>query len=306
MEFLAAVASISAVLQIQLIATQRIASFLWQPVINARLYGGGPGFILFIFGNRTVWRTEASVLGIMDDDDALGFKKSVQDECTMISVAAAIVAQIAMTGFSLEHLSETHCSARAFLLFSVVSSLMAVYYATTQQRIVGRLLRPKKIRGWIRGSLSQPGQDLWDFDLHKRPCDPEEYRSTPPELELIDVRSRCFTPSVASVVALSAPQFLLTSSLVSLLLAIGIYSGFIWTRNLDTATGSSGSRNIFIVYIISMVVCIVLYSTCRLIQDHDKRWEVEILDDYVKLYVEKHPAVVRTWTQNSTGTHPGN
>lgn len=51
-----------------------------------RLYGL-PGIVLLFFGSQTTWRIEAQVLGKLDDKEALEFKKSVQDECTMISVA---------------------------------------------------------------------------------------------------------------------------------------------------------------------------------------------------------------------------
>lgn len=48
---------------------------------------GAPGIILYLFGSRTTWNVEAQVLGRQDEDDAMQFKKSVQDECTMVSVA---------------------------------------------------------------------------------------------------------------------------------------------------------------------------------------------------------------------------
>jgi hypothetical protein len=48
----------------------------------------GPwGIPLLLFGNRTIWRIQAQTLGRVNDDDALAFKKSVYDECTMIAVA---------------------------------------------------------------------------------------------------------------------------------------------------------------------------------------------------------------------------
>lgn len=53
-----------------------------------RLYGPS-GLILLFFGSRTTWRVEAQVLGQLDDDVAMDFKKSVQDECTMISTAVS-------------------------------------------------------------------------------------------------------------------------------------------------------------------------------------------------------------------------
>jgi hypothetical protein len=55
-----------------------------------KLYGVS-GIPLVLFGNRTIWRIQAQVLGQVKDDDALAlalaFKKSAYDECTMIAVA---------------------------------------------------------------------------------------------------------------------------------------------------------------------------------------------------------------------------
>jgi hypothetical protein len=50
---------------------------------------GQSGIPLFIFGNRTTWRIQAQILGELDDDDALAFKTSVYNECTMIAVAVS-------------------------------------------------------------------------------------------------------------------------------------------------------------------------------------------------------------------------
>lgn len=87
---------------------------------------GSPGLFLFLFGNQTAWKLQAQIVGGIDDDAVMAFKKSVQDECTMISIAvriprfrshmlkhanlsqAAIVAQIAITAMSLDKLDETH------------------------------------------------------------------------------------------------------------------------------------------------------------------------------------------------------
>jgi hypothetical protein len=61
------------------------------------------------------------------------------------------VAQIAITTLSSSGLSQTHWLAKGLLVFSLTSALMTVYYATTQYRALGRLLRPKHVREWIRG-----------------------------------------------------------------------------------------------------------------------------------------------------------
>lgn len=57
-----------------------------RPVLLVHLYGL-PGAFLLVFGSQTTWLTEAQVLCTMCDEDALNFKKSIQDECTMVSVA---------------------------------------------------------------------------------------------------------------------------------------------------------------------------------------------------------------------------
>jgi hypothetical protein len=50
---------------------------------------GPSGIIAWAFGSQTVWRAEARVLETLNDDDAIAFKKSIQDECTTISVAVS-------------------------------------------------------------------------------------------------------------------------------------------------------------------------------------------------------------------------
>jgi hypothetical protein len=55
---------------------------------------GPSGIALFLFGNRTTWRIQAQILGQVKDEDALAFKTSVYNECTMIAVAVSIPIQV--------------------------------------------------------------------------------------------------------------------------------------------------------------------------------------------------------------------
>jgi hypothetical protein len=67
------------ILYLYLFETVRVIELL-------KLYGLlGP--VLYLFGNRNTWRLQAQVLGYLKDEDAFAFKKSVRDECAMISVA---------------------------------------------------------------------------------------------------------------------------------------------------------------------------------------------------------------------------
>lgn len=61
---------------------------LRRPFALYEIYGIW-GIALLVFGSRTTWRIEAYVLARLDDENALSFKKSIQDECTMISIAVS-------------------------------------------------------------------------------------------------------------------------------------------------------------------------------------------------------------------------
>lgn len=47
---------------------------------------GLTGLILGVFGSSNVWLAEARILGGMVDNQAMEFRKSVQDECNMIAI----------------------------------------------------------------------------------------------------------------------------------------------------------------------------------------------------------------------------
>jgi hypothetical protein len=72
-------------------------------------------------------------------------------------------------------------------------------------------------------------------------------------------------PSPAAVLTISAPNILLSASLNSFLLGLGIYLAYVWTRNLDTAAGTIGSRAVFITYVASLIVCYGIYELSGLV-----------------------------------------
>ncbi|KAF2435024.1 hypothetical protein EJ08DRAFT_730152 [Tothia fuscella] len=315
-----------------LIATTEISLEVLDIIAHASLHSiqltklcGLSGLVLSIFGSRMTWCLEAHVLGTGKDEDALAFKSSLLEHCNTISVAAAIVAQIAVTALTLTSLSKTHWIARGFLAFSLVSALMAVYYASTQHRVFAHMFNPRQIRIWIRGGKSENNEksrivpslsailmkiakqrkgrgsstysatQRESFDLPTSsplpgPCDADDLvLEGIPDTELkACLRHFCFTPSVFAVITIPAPQALLTSSLYSLFIALGIYSGFRWTRNLELDAGTHDSRNVFVMYIVGLGVCLAVYTLSQIIQAEDKRSEIAILDDYVKDYVVDH------------------
>jgi hypothetical protein len=115
-----------------------------------------------------------------------------------------------------------------------------------------------------------------------------------------DIIRCCFTPSVAFVITISAPQMLLSGCLLMLLTALGIYLGFLWTRSLNTNAGNNDSRSVFITYVVGLAVSGFVYSISQRFQDGEKRPERQIVERYFRGYVDAHPGVVRSWGVNAS------
>lgn len=240
-------------------------------------------------------------------------------------------------------MDEIHWSARGLLVLSLICALMAVYYATTQQRTMGCLLHAPQIRLWIRGGVgileearvvpsfqqflvrrllslnrTDEGQKrplvktnpkaiyyirqidsisgIWSIFSRSqlRPCDPKAFN---PDLSTVttlkrDLKLQCFTPSVASVISLSTPQITFSTSLISLVVALGVYLRSLWAQKPDDTTGGNAWRNIFIMYVVGVGICIIIYSFSRIIQDRDNRGEGAIIEDYLDDWVKKNLDVV--------------
>ena len=108
-----------------------------------------------------------------------------------------------------------------------------------------------------------------------------------------------FTPSISSVITISAPRILQSTSLLSLLLELGMYFGFVWTRRLDVDAGIDGSRNVLIFYLTALTVCFRIYSVSRLSQDNEEITERMIILGYIKDFVENHANITRPARDNT-------
>lgn len=104
--------------------------------------------------------------------------------------------------------------------------------------------------------------------------------------------------SLWSAFILQAPFSYMQLSLGSFVLGLGIYLGFVWTRDLDQGAGPNDSRNIFIVFVLLVVFCIYFYVTPALYKEIEvlpvKRWKdyQDRLGDFAErqgAYVKGHP-----------------
>ena len=102
------------------------------------------------------------------------------------------------------------------------------------------------MRAWIRGDSKGPHDYIRENDYAR------------PNLARDLVRS--FAPDPSSVLTVSAPGLLLSASLYFLLIGFGVYLGFMWTRALDDLAGPDDNREVFIIYVVSLIFCYGLYS----------------------------------------------
>lgn len=150
----------------------------------------------------------------------------------------------------------------------------------------------KVLEAWGRPPKELLPCDPHDLDLSQVPL-----LSTPGFL-----RRKCFTPSVLSVITISAPQMLLSASLATLLAGFGVYLGFTWTRKLDALAAPQDSRNVFIMYLVSLGVCILVYSISRIVKETDLLTETQILENHVKEHVTTHTTTLETaWQVTDLG-----
>lgn len=207
---------------------------------------------------KSVWDVLVKVLGSPYPGPAFQLKKILEDESGRIGVTGAIIAQAAFTALNLPSIADIHWSGRALCIFSLVSSILAVYFAGSQVWIVGGLMEEHEIRNWIRG-----GEEETDEVLERIFSDNDATGPTASPQSVL----RTLVPAVSSVLTVSAPRLLLSASLKSLLTGLGVYLGFVWTKKLDVFGTVEGNRDVFVVYIAALMLCYGVYTLAGLDQE---------------------------------------
>lgn len=67
-------------------------------------------------------------------------------------------------------------------------------------------------------------------------------------------------PSPESCLLISGPRLLLTASLISFVIALGIYLGFLMSLHLTNDSAPNDSRNVFIFYLVSAIGSYALFN----------------------------------------------
>ncbi|KAK7542432.1 uncharacterized protein J3D65DRAFT_613775 [Phyllosticta citribraziliensis] len=194
------------------------------------------------------------------DDEVANVKKSFAEDFAMLAVAGAILAQVAMTGYSLGSLDETHWTAiGAFTVALVTGALTVVHSCLLQQRL-NSLFGPQDLRLW----LSQPADD--------GPVSDSEAgldRRTRLRNRMSRVRSRSpynqtllegpRRASLSAVFIINVPAMLLYYSVIFFLAGLGIYVGSSWSRNLDNFASQADAMRVMILYIVTASIGLLIF-----------------------------------------------
>lgn len=127
----------------------------------------------------------------------------------------------------------------------MVTALLAVYFSNNQAWTISHLSSEKKLRAWI---LDVDPADNYENVLRLR----LKYSDGPSTIIMDSI-----APAPSSAITISAPSLLLSSSLLLLLSGMGVYLAFVWTWEVDKDAGTPSSRDVFIVYIITLGVSLV-------------------------------------------------
>ncbi|EEY22682.1 conserved hypothetical protein [Verticillium alfalfae VaMs.102] len=180
----------------------------------------------------------------------------------MAAVAGAIIAQVAITGLSLEARSQAHWTASAFLTASIAFGVISVYVSfIVQQELNG-----------------PPGTDR----PLEREVQPENGAARP---------GLTREASALAAILLSAPSGLLVLSLNAFVIGLGIYLGCTYTDNLISDLGRGGSLGVLVFYIVASATATFLYTFPQIVKSSEKyddqmvtslRRQIELLDSILR------------------------
>jgi hypothetical protein len=158
-----------------------------------------------------------------------------------------------MATLALPNLSQTHWVARSCWISSLITSLLAVYFATSQAWTISQLTSEKDLRRWVRNTddAGNDGIRLW-MALNDNDNDNDDNQNE--EEEQSEQLLAGLAPALSSTITVSAPSLLLSSSLLLLLAGMSVFLGFVWSRDLDVDAGVGDSKSVFVVYVVVLGV----------------------------------------------------
>ncbi|KAL4953685.1 hypothetical protein BDW69DRAFT_205700 [Aspergillus filifer] len=165
--------------------------------------------------------------------EAWRLKESYRDPLALEAVAAAIIAQIAITMLGLDGFGNIHWTATAFAYASVVCGVLSTLAAFFTQMVLSELHSAEDVHDWL----------------------------------LTETKWRGKIPSIKAAAILTTPSRLLNVSIVCLFVALGTYIGEVYTLNLGSLQGDQGNRAVLIFFVVTSFF--VVGETLSVIQNNN-------------------------------------
>jgi uncharacterized membrane protein YedE/YeeE len=193
-------------------------------------------------------------------DQATAFKDSYTPTFSMVGVAGAIIAQIALTALSLPNLDDTHWTARASFVIGLVAGSLAVFCCCILQSKMSALHSAHAVRRWLIRPRETLPSDFFDFFggidpeiLSDRDDNPKKLAAMKEKISQFNqaFNEEAYRPSSSVALIITAPLQLLNIALGSLLTGFGIYFGFVYSAKLPTIGDHHSALAVLVVYIAS-------------------------------------------------------
>ncbi|THY43915.1 hypothetical protein D6C90_08436 [Aureobasidium pullulans] len=228
--------------------------------------------VLFPDARKVMNRIEKHVLR-SKSDNAMLMKKALAEDCTMLAVAAAIVAQIAITALSLGNSETIHWTASAAFVISLVTASLSVFYACLLQQHISGLFTSEDVKSWLSKPASKYEMELLEImALQLRRVqsqwqdvgllsDITQLASEPYRKEIEDFAQECKwkTASFNTAFMIKVPSLLLNWSVGAFVLGLGVYLGCVWKPDEKSSPWRNGSLGVLITYLITTVGGLLLY-----------------------------------------------
>ncbi|KAL0260224.1 hypothetical protein SLS55_003908 [Diplodia seriata] len=194
-------------------------------------------------------------------------KKQFSDDCTMIAVAAAIVAQVAITSLSLQYLDEVRWIAKASIIISLLTAVLSVFFSCRVQQKMTNLLGGKEVKEFLSKQIKK--EEIHEIEKVARKYEEllayeeanfeeEERNAKIPELKEVldelDDRARYYKVSLVAAMMIKVPVLLLNASISTLLIGFGIYLKDMSVYDPDRRLSGSPSWHMFVIYVV-IVIC---------------------------------------------------
>ncbi|KAJ5249458.1 hypothetical protein N7524_011774 [Penicillium chrysogenum] len=198
----------------------------------------------------------------------------------MLAVAAAIVAQIAITALALKDLEKVHWTAEAAFVLSLTAGGLSVFYACLVQQRMSSLFTADDVKNFFsKPSSSEEFRSLEQHldhlisDLRKSSSGDDATARHQEVIELESMikkfksRNKWKSASFHSILMVKAPTLLLKYALASFIMGLGIYFGCLAFSGGGTQKPQGSYRAIFVVYIVTSVLGLLIYYVPSILKE---------------------------------------